>query len=108
MRRAALALAVSASACTTAPATAPPPAFAPDPGGIALVGSPLRIDFGRAEEGVIAAVTRLEGAGPRDAAACSGGTRALRWPSGLALHFRDGAFLGWSRQDGSGAGLTCA
>jgi hypothetical protein len=79
----------------------------PDTDGIALSGSPLRIDFGRSREGVISAVTRLEGRGPAVTEACTGGVSAVRWPSGLALHFRDGAFLGWAGADGTAAGIGC-
>lgn len=107
MRPGILVLAVLLPACTAAPERSAPPAFAPDAEGIAIVGSPLRIDFGRTEESTISAVTRLEGTGPREVVDC-GGVRAARWPSGLGLHFRDGAFLGWARPDGSGAGIPCA
>jgi hypothetical protein len=101
------ALAVAVAACTQTTEAARPPDFAPDPAGIALVGSPLRIDFGRAETGTIAAVTRLEGRGPTATTACPGGGTAVRWASGLTLHFRGGAFLGWARPDGSAAGIGC-
>jgi hypothetical protein len=108
VKRTAAALALAVTACAPAPEAAPPPAFAPDAEGIALLGVPQRIDFGRADEGVIAAVTRLEGRGPAATAACPGGATAVRWPSGLSLHFADGAFLGWARPDGTFAGLPCA
>jgi hypothetical protein len=68
----------------------------------------LRIDFGRSEAGVIAAVTRLEGRGPSVTARCADGATAVGWTDGLALHFRDGAFLGWKRSDGTAAGIGCA
>jgi hypothetical protein len=108
VRRRAVALALALSACSAGPETARPPAFTPDNEGIALVGSPLRIDFGRSQAGVISAVTRLEGRGPAGTTACTGGISAARWDSGLALHFRGGAFLGWSRPDGTSAGIACA
>jgi hypothetical protein len=108
VRRAAIALAVAVGACAPTPEAAPPPAFAPDADGIALIGTPQRIDFGRAQEGVIAAVTRLEGRGPAATTACLSGVTAVRWPSGLSLHFADGAFLGWADTDGGAAGLPCA
>ena len=79
-----------------------------DAGGLAVSGSGLRVDFGRAQAGAIAAVARLEGRAPRSASACPDGrTRAVLW-EGLTLYVRDGAFLGWSRPDGSGAGIDCA
>jgi hypothetical protein len=107
VKPAAVALAFALSACAAAPEAERAPAFAPDADGIALVGSPLRIDFGRAQAGAISAVTRLEGRGPAGTTACAGGVSAARWDSGLALHFRDGAFLGWSRPDGTSAGIAC-
>ncbi len=107
MRWLALAAVLCLSACAAAPVAPPPPAFAPDAQGIALIGSPLRIDFGRSQDGVIAAVTRLEARSPSAATACPGGGSAVRWPSGLALHFRGGAFLGWAQADGSSAGIGC-
>jgi hypothetical protein len=110
VKRAAAALALGLSACTAAPEPAGPggPLVpAPDPEGIAVQGSPLRIDFGRAQAGVIAAVARLEGRGPAATVDCAGGVSALRWDSGLTLHFRGGAFLGWARPDGTSAGIPC-
>jgi hypothetical protein len=108
VRRAAVALALALAACAPTPEVAPPPAFAPDSDGIALIGVPQRIDFGRAEAGVIAAVTRLEGRGPAATTVCPGGATAVRWSSGLSLHFADGAFLGWADADGTSSGLPCA
>lgn len=108
MRRLAVALALALAACTPTAEVARPPAYTPDANGIALVGSPLRIDFGRAQAGTIAAVTRLDGRGPSATTACASGVTAVRWPSGLTLHFQRGAFLGWSGADGTSAGLVCA
>jgi hypothetical protein len=107
VRAGALAAAFGLSACAAAPVVPPPPAFTPDPQGIALIGSPLRIDFGRSQEGVITAVARLEARGPSATTACPGGGSAVRWPGGLALHFRGGAFLGWAQADGTSAGIGC-
>jgi hypothetical protein len=107
VRRAALGLALAVAACAPTTEAARPPGFAPDAAGIAIAGSPLRIDFGRAQAGTIAAVTRLEGRGPAATTACPGGTTAVRWASGLTLHFRGGAFLGWARPDGTAAGIGC-
>jgi hypothetical protein len=106
--RRALAVALLLSACAAAPVSPPPPAHVPDGEGIALVGSPLRIDFGRAQDGVVSAVIRLEGRGPAATEGCPGGVTAVRWSSGLSLHFREEAFLGWARPDGTAAGIGCA
>lgn len=108
MRGGAVALVLAFSACAAAPEAERPPSFTPDADGIAIVGSPLRIDFGRAELGAVAAVSRLEGEAPRQTVLCGDGVRAVRWASGLSLHFREGAFLGWSVADGTAAGIGCA
>jgi hypothetical protein len=70
-----------------------------DGGGLQPVGTPLRIDFGRAEAGAVAAVTRLLAAAPssREAVAgCGGSTTVVRWANGFSMTFRDDAFIGWS------------
>jgi hypothetical protein len=83
-------------------------AYTPDAAGIAVDGTGLRVDFGRTEAGGIAAVSRSAGSRPAAISACpDGATRAVEWES-LTLYVRGGAFLGWSRPDGSGAGITCA
>lgn len=78
-----------------------------DARGIDVVGSGRRIDFGRAQAGVIDTMTRLQGDRPNllpcDAAARS----AARWRDGLLLVFRNGAFVGWQTEHGA-AGETCA
>ena len=96
--RAALALVLALSAC----AATPPPQNAglmPDSGGLQPAGTDLRIDFSRAEAGVIDTVSRLLGAQPSeivDQAECGAGpVRAVRWQSGLVLNFQDGDFVGW-------------
>jgi hypothetical protein len=69
------------------------------PYGLQPVGSALRIDFGRAEEGVIDPVSRLVGAQPVTRGAYpSCGARITRavWGNGLVLYFRDGDFEGWA------------
>lgn len=108
MRTAAAGLILALAACAPAPRAAPPPAYAPDAGGIAILGTGQRIDFGRAEAGAIAAVTRLQGQAPDDRVACPSGATAVRWADGLSLHVADGAFLGWAAPDGTTAGMPCA
>ena len=110
MTRAAVALALSLMGCGAATAPGPDPAPSGhvfDADGIALVGSPLRIDFGRAEPGAVAAFSRLEGRDPSGSSDCGGGVRAVSWPGGTTLQFRNGGFLGWSLPDGTSAGVTC-
>jgi hypothetical protein len=110
VRQAVLALALALPACAPAPVPEAglQAAYAPDAEGIGLPGSPLRIDFGRSEAGVIAAFSRLEKRDPSAIRVCSGGIRAVTWRGGVTLYFRDGAFLGWSRSsDGASAGLVC-
>jgi hypothetical protein len=108
VKRLAVALVLAVAACAPTPEVAPPPGFAPDAEGIALIGTTQRIDFGRTQEGVVAAVTRLEGRGPAATTVCPSGATAVRWSSGLSLHFTDGSFLGWAQADGASAGLPCA
>lgn len=72
----------------------------PDAAGLQPAGSDLRIDFGRAQTGVIDAVTRLLGHGPADVATnpeCGAGlVTAVRWDGeGLTLNFQNGALRGW-------------
>ena len=108
MRRAAFALALFVAGCGAAPEPDGSPAgYAFDVNGIALVGAPLRIDFGRSEAGAVAAFSRLQGRDPSGSSDCGDGVRAVRWPGGVSLQFRDGAFLGWSRPDGTSAGVIC-
>lgn len=92
----------------SAPATGPAQGYTPDAAGIAVDGTDLRVDFGRAEAGAIAAVSGLLGRAPLAMRDCPGSSaRAVEW-DGLTLYFRGGAFLGWSRLDGSAAGIFCA
>ncbi len=69
------------------------------PYGLQPGGTTLRIDFGRAEEGVIAPVSRLLGAQPVARGPVTGCGRAVTraaWPDGLTLYFQDGDLAGWS------------
>jgi len=80
---------------------------ASSPGGLATaadglhpVGSDLQIGFGRAEEGVVAAVSRVLGADPAQRntnTECGAGTvTTVSWAAGLDLMFQDGNFAGWT------------
>ena len=108
MRRLAVLAACGLAACGVHGTEMVAPGYTTDAEGLAVAGSPLRIDFGRAEAGVVAAVTRLEGGPPRTSGACSDDTvRTVSWHGGPTLFFREGAFLGWAGGDGRSAGLSC-
>lgn len=87
-----------------------------DSGGIEPVGTGLRIDFGRAQPGVIDTMTRLQGDTPTLITDCaSASVSAVQWDDGLRLVFRNGAFVGWFTPDVSrttdgvtGHGEACA
>ncbi len=77
-----------------------------DAQGISVDGSGQRIDFGRAQAGVIETMTRLQGRAPT-ILPCDLSTRsAARWQDGPLLVFRNGNLVGWSNE-GNGAGETC-
>lgn len=108
MRRRATALALLLGACA-APAAetrAPGQGLVLDAEGLHPAGSALRVDFGRAEAGTVAAVSKLLGAGPVETAAnaeCGAGpVKAVRWANGLTLNFQRGTFLGWVSEQGQG------
>lgn len=81
------------------PAAPPPAGLTPDAEGLQPAGTTLRIDFGRAQPGVIDAVTRLLGEGPasvtRNGECGAGLVTAARWTNGLTLNFLEGDFRGW-------------
>jgi hypothetical protein len=81
--------------------------FTPDQAGLAVTGNALRIDFGRAPAGVIAALDRELGPG-RDlgVAGCGADISAQRDWGGLVLTFTSERFVGW-RQAGESAGQIC-
>ncbi len=70
--------------------------------GVRPAESDLRIDFGRAQAGTIAAVTKLQNNAPvsvQTNTECGAGpVTTARWANGLSLNFMDGAFLGWVAQ----------
>lgn len=98
--------AVFLAACAAPAPSAPPVGLVPDAGGLQPNGTTLRIDFGRAETGVVAAVSRLVGAGPAVRRSVPGCGDLAVWPDGLGLVFVEGTFRGW-RRDASAAGVTC-
>ena len=83
--------------CAAEPRTDPIP-FAFDDRGVQLLDRPQRIDFGRAEEGAVTAMTKLVGSPPSDRGTCAGSTDRsyALWADGerdIGLVFSDGAFV---------------
>ncbi|SIO49616.1 hypothetical protein SAMN05444722_2699 [Rhodovulum sp. ES.010] len=104
---AALGLALAAG-CAAPPAEAPSTLFLPDARGLAIVGSTLRIDFGRAPDGVISALARELGPGrPRPLAGCAEGIVQRRAWGALDLTFSRERFVGWQTATAA-AGRGCA
>ncbi len=85
-----------------------PPAvgLVPDAGGLQPNGTSLRIDFGRHETGVIAAVTRLKAMAATPLHQVPGCGVVVVWPDGLRLTFVDQNFRGWALGARS-AGVIC-
>lgn len=94
--------ALALAGCIGAPEPDIPP-FTLDGNGLEPSLSGLRIDFGRAQAGVIDTVTRLMGTGPAEVvtqAECGAGpVTAARWEDGLVLNFLGGDFRGWVSTD---------
>ncbi len=91
--------------CIGAPAGSPisPPSVAgltPDAQGLQPNGTELRIDFGRAQVGVIETVSRIlrdDPSGITTNSECgAGAVTAASWSNGLTLNFLDGDFDGWT------------
>lgn len=109
-----VAVVLALGACTAEPPAPPGSAvtFHPDPGGLEVRPTGLRVDFGRAPAGVIAALDRE--LGPHralgrelDRASCPAEVvQQLRWGD-LVLSFSEHRFIGW-RQGDAWAGLVCA
>ena len=107
LRAAVLGLLVLAG-CTATQAARDPAVFLPDARGLGVAGSPLRVDFGRAPEGVIPTLTRELGP-PRRLSldGCPAGIAdRLRWKT-LELTFTAESFVGWRDAAGQG-GEVCA
>jgi hypothetical protein len=98
--RFALLLVAALSACTPLPLPSSAPdgnGVTPDSTGLQPGGTDLRIDFGRAQAGVIDTVSRLLGSDPTDITTSPdcGDVTAAYWRSGLTLNFVEGDFRGW-------------
>lgn len=66
-----------------------------DEGGIDVVGTGQRIDFGRDRAGVLQTMTRLRGGPPEETRCIDAATTAFVWDEDVTLVFRNGAFAGW-------------
>jgi hypothetical protein len=106
MRRpAALIALVAATALSACVGTREPevPPLTLDGRGIEPTVSGLRIDFGRAQVGVVDTVSRLLDERPVEVVTqpeCGAGpVTAASWEDGLTLNFQDGTFLGWTSRD---------
>ncbi len=86
-----------AGCATTTPAPEEPTGIRPDAGGIAIEGTEQRIDFGRAEEGAVAAVTRILGE-PQSRSVnseCGAGATTIVKFKEIDLLFLEGDLRGW-------------
>jgi len=94
--------------CAATPAARHGSVFLPDARGLGVAGSQLRVDFGRAPQGVIPAVTRELGRPERlSLDGCPAGIAdRLRWKT-LELTFTAESFVGWRDAAGQG-GEVCA
>jgi hypothetical protein len=95
--------ATALAGCVTTPEESDLPPFTLDGEGIDPTITRLRIDFGRAQVGVIETVSRLLGSRPAEVttiAECGGGPMTVaRWEGGLSLNFVDEDFRGWVNAD---------
>ena len=99
----ALVAALALSACVSTPREPEPPVMTLDAGGIQPTVSQLRIDFGRAQDGVITTVSRLLNETPEvmepNTECGAGPVTAVAWDDGLTLNFQNGQFVGWVNSD---------
>jgi hypothetical protein len=81
--------------------------FSPDANGLSVEGTGLRVDFGRAPSGVIAALDRELGPGRSLALdGCSTAiSQQIAWGA-LVLTFSKDRFVGW-REAGNSSGQVC-
>ena len=98
-----LAATLALGACVGTPREPEPPVLTLDAAGIQPTVSQLRIDFGRAQPGVIDTVSRLLGDGPEavttNAECGAGPVTSATWEDGLTLNFQNGDFVGWVSSD---------
>jgi len=94
---------VLVAACVTTPSESVPPVLMLDAQGIEHTASQTRLDFGRAQDGVIDSISRVLNERPASIttnAECGAGpVTAAAWPDGLTLNFQQDAFVGWVNSD---------
>lgn len=95
----ALALAVLLGGCVSVAPSLPVAPIQLDPGGIDVIGTGQRIDFGRDRAGVIRTMARLRGGAPEEIPCIDPTRRAFTWDSDVTLVFRNNAFAGWGALD---------
>lgn len=98
MRTLALALLLTGCVGAVAP-SAPVAPIRLDMGGIEVVGTGQRIDFGRDRAGVIQTMTRLRGGAPSQTPCLDPARTAYVWEDDVTLVFRNDAFAGWGALD---------
>ena len=84
------------TACQSVPARAPDVGLVLAGDGLRPPNSDLRIDFGRAEPGVIAAVSKLMAQDFTNRNSVAGCGDLVRWSDDIELTFITGNFRGWA------------
>lgn len=90
---------VALGGCVSVAPVAPVAPIRLDTGGIEVVGTGQRIDFGRDRAGVIQTMTRLRGRAPDQASCVDPSRTAYVWDDDVTLVFRNNAFAGWAALD---------
>ena len=91
----ALVLALLLTGCVSTQVNDPASVIRLDEGGIAVIGTGSRIDFGRDRTGVIGTMTRLLGYAPSAIDCIDPSRSAAFWDNNLVLIFQNNAFVGW-------------
>ena len=84
------------AACQPEPLKPAAPGLRLDNTGLRPVQSDLRVDFWRAQKGVISAVSKLLGTTPSSQSSVPGCGTVVVWADQLELTFIDGNFIGWA------------
>ncbi len=99
-----LAAALMMAGCVSTPNDVDaPPILTLDSRGMVEGSTGLRVDFGRARQGTVAAVSRILGESPVEISQnpeCGAGPMTFaRFEDGLTLNFMNGSFVGWTTSD---------